>query len=46
MLSKSEKKPGGYLYSSETPTHITIQYFLAHYWPNYLGARPNMSKIA
>nr|YP_009907443.1 hypothetical protein [Brassica rapa]QLI53987.1 hypothetical protein [Brassica rapa] len=39
------KKARGYLYSSEASAHISIQDFLAHYWPNHLSTRSNVSRI-
>jgi len=45
MLAKDEKTRGSFS-SSETPAHITMKSFLAHYWPNHLGTRPNVSNDA
>ncbi|YP_004927478.1 hypothetical protein BrnapMp013 (mitochondrion) [Brassica napus] len=44
--SPNLKKARGYLYSSEASAHISIQDFLAHYWPNHLSTRSNVSRIA
>ena len=41
-----KKYPNRRLYDTETSAYITIQYFLAHYWPNHLGTRSNVSRIA
>ncbi|KAJ9551587.1 hypothetical protein OSB04_015632 [Centaurea solstitialis] len=45
MLAKSEKIQRLFVFL-ESPAHITVQYFVAQYWPNHLGTRPNVSRIA